>query len=169
MRYNNKQYIAALDFIKDADANIVNAWDAKRVSTYDLYENLYLNSTVSLKIVLRGDDQVPILMPSARKIVEATNRFLGKNLNYFVDAGGDEGTRQSVDQWWADFFKRETVVTKFNSSKRWGLIRGDGALIVSANPGKGVGQRISIDELDPRYILKLLMDKMVLLDITLLI
>lgn len=155
MRYNNKQYIAALDFIKDADANIVNAWDAKRVSTYDLYENLYLNSTVSLKIVLRGDDQVPILMPSARKIVEATNRFLGKNLNYFVDAGGDEGTRQSVDQWWADFFKRETVVTKFNSSKRWGLIRGDGALIVSANPGKGVGQRISIDELDPRYIFEI--------------
>lgn len=155
MRYNNKQYIAALDFIKDADANIVNAWDAKRVSTYDLYENLYLNSTVSLKIVLRGDDQVPILMPSARKIVEATNRFLGKNLNYFVDAGGDEGTRQSVDQWWADFFKRETVVTKFNSSKRWGLIRGDGAFIVSANPGKDIGQRISIDELDPRYIFEI--------------
>lgn len=155
MPYNAKQYNAALDFLGTADANVVSAWDQKRIQAYDLYENLYINSTVTLKIVLRGDDQTPILMPSGRKIVEATNRFLGKNLNYYVDVGGDEGTRQMLDLWWADFFKRERVVTKFNSSKRWSLIRGDGALIVSANPGKISGQRLSIEEVDPRYIFEI--------------
>lgn len=155
MPYNAKQYNAALDFLGTADANIVSAWDQKRIQAYDLYENLYINSTVSLKIVLRGDDQTPILMPSGRKIVEATNRFLGKNLQYFVDAGGDEGTRQVLDLWWQDFFKREAIVTKFNSSKRWGLVRGDGALMVSANPGKISGSRLSIEEVDPRYIFEI--------------
>lgn len=155
MPYNAKQYNAALDFLGVADANVVSAWDQKRIQAYDLYENLYINSTVTLKIVLRGDDQTPILMPSGRKIVEATNRFLGKNLNYFVDTGGDEGTRQLLDLWWADFFKRERVVTKFNSSKRWSLIRGDGALMVSANPGKVSGTRLSIEEVDPRYIFEI--------------
>ena len=153
--YNAKQYDAALDFVGAADANITNAWDQKRIQAYDLYENIYINSTVHLKLVLRGDDQAAILMPSGKKIVEATNRFLGRNFNYFVDAGGDEGTRQILDLWWADFFKREKIVTKYNSSKRWSLIRGDGAFIVSANPLKPGGTRISLEEVDPRFLFEI--------------
>jgi hypothetical protein len=60
-----------------------------------------------------------------------------------------------LDQWWMDFFKREAIVSKFNSSKRWSLIRGDGALIVSANPGKVAGERLSLEEVDPRYIFEI--------------
>jgi hypothetical protein len=155
MPYNEKQYHAALDFLPAADENIVNADDQKRVRAYDLYEFLYINSTVTLKIVLRGDDQTPILMPSAKKLIEAQQRFLGVNLNYFVDAGGDEGTRSAVDDWWGSFFKREALASKFTSNKRWGLVRGDACFYIYSKPQKAVGDRICIKELDPRQIFEI--------------
>lgn len=158
MSYNKKQYAAALDFIQGANTNVPNVEDQRRVAAYDLYESIYGNSTVDLKIVLRGDDQTPILMPSGQKIIEATHRFLGLNLDYFVDAGGDEGARQEVDAWWADFFKRESIPAKFTSNKRWGLIRGDACFYVYASDQKGPGRRISLVELDPRQVFEIEVD-----------
>lgn len=155
MPYNKKQYAAALDFIQTASANIPNVDDARRVAAYDLYESIYANSTVDLKIVLRGDDQTPILMPSGRKIIEATHRFLGLNFNYFVDAGGDESARQEVDTYLADFWKRESVPAKFTSNKRWGLVRADAVFYLYGDGTKGPGRRISITELDPRQLFEI--------------
>lgn len=152
MPYNLKQYSAALDFLVGGDDNIVAAWDKKRVQAYDLYENLYINSTYNLKLVLRGSDQTPMLMPSGRKIIEATNRFLGLNLDYLVEGQGDAGLQQNLDDWWAQFFKREALRGKFASNKRWGLIRGDAMFYVYAEPGKDAGTRLSIIELDPRQV-----------------
>jgi hypothetical protein len=155
MSYNKKQYVAALDFLQSANGNIPNVDDAKRVAAYDLYESIYTNSTVDLKLVLRGDDQTAVLMPSGKKIVEATHRFLGVNLNYFVDEGGDEGTRQAVDEYFQDFFKREAIPGKFTSNKRWGLIRGDAAFYLYGNGQKGAGSRVSLVELDPRQLFEI--------------
>lgn len=155
MPYNLKQYAAALDFINTGDDNISNDLDKRRVGAYDLYENLYINSTQNLKIVLRGDDSYPILMPSGKKIVDATNRFLGVGFDFLVEGMGDAGTQEMLNQWWADFFKREALRAKFASSKRWGLIRGDAAFYVYANGNKPLAQRISIAELDPRQLFEI--------------
>lgn len=108
MAYNEHQYDAAKDFVLGGDENVASsAYDQLRVQAYDLYENLYRNASFALKIVLRGDDQSAIIMPNGRKIVEATNRFLGVNVDYLVEAQGDEGARQEVELWWADFWKRK--------------------------------------------------------------
>ena len=156
MAYNEHQYDAAKDFVLGGDENVASsAYDQLRVQTYDLYENLYRNATVALKIVLRGDDQSAIIMPNGRKIVEATNRFLGVNVDYLVEAAGDEGARQEVEAWWTDFWKREAFPSKFNSNKRWGLIRGDAYFYVYADPNKVQSQRISIKELDPRQVFEI--------------
>ena len=155
MPYNLKQYSAALDFITTADANIVNDADKRRIGAYDLYENLYINSTQSLKLVLRGDDSYPILMPSGKKIVDATNRFLGVGFDYLVEAQGDSGTQGMLEAWWNDFFKREAVRSKFASNKKWALVRGDAAFYIYGSPNKGPGQRISIAELDPRQLFEI--------------
>lgn len=154
MPYNTKQYDAALPFLGGGDENVVDVWDQKRIQVYDLYENIYINSIATLRIQLRGDDSVPLLMPSGRKIVEATNRFLGVNFDYLVesDKGSDEATRQAVDGYMAQWFKREAIRATFGRSKRWGLIRGDAVLYVHANPSKKSGERISITELDPRQV-----------------
>ena len=156
MAYNEHQYDAAKDFVLGGDENVASsAYDQLRVQTYDLYENLYRNATVALKIVLRGDDQSAIIMPNGRKIVEATNRFLGVNVDYLVEAAGDEGARQEVEAWWTDFWKREAFPSKFNSNKRWGFIRGDAYFYVYADPNKVQSQRISIKELDPRQVFEI--------------
>ena len=155
MSYNLKQYSAALDFITGADSNIANTLDQRRIGAYDLYENLYINSTQSLKLVLRGDDSYPILMPSGKKIVDATNRFLGIGFDYLVEGVGDAGTQDTLNQWWSDFFKREAVRSKFASNKRWGLVRGDAAFYVYADAAKPVGTRLSLAELDPRQLFEI--------------
>ena len=156
MAYNERQYDAAKDFVRGGDDNAASsAYDQLRIQSYDLYEDLYRNATFSLKIVLRGDDQAPIIVPNGRKIVEATTRFLGKNVDYLVEAQGDEGARQEVEAWWADFWKREAFPAKFNSNKRWGLIRGDAYFMLYANPNKVPGRRIGIKELDPRQVFEI--------------
>lgn len=155
MPYNLKQYSAALDFVSGGDENVTNTWDKKRIQAYDLYENLYINSTQTLKIVLRGDDSYPILMPSGKKIVDATNRFLAIGFDYFVQGVGDAGTQELLQDWWGKFFKRESLKAKFASSKKWGLVRGDAAFYVYANPNKPVDTRISIAEIDPRQLFEI--------------
>lgn len=150
MPYNSKQYDAALDFLPAADDNVPNVKDQIRIQSYDLYENLYINAKATLKLVLRGDDQTPMLVPSGKKIIEATHRFLAKNFQYFVDAGGNEGIRQLTDTWLGTLWAREAILAKFNSNKRWGLTRGDACFYVYAREQKKPGDRISIRELDPR-------------------
>lgn len=155
MPYNLKQYSAALDFISGGDSNVANDADKRRIGAYDLYENLYINSTQTLKLVLRGDDSYPILMPSGKKIIDATNRFLGIGFDFLVEGMGDAGTQEVLNEWWKDFFKREALQSKFASNKRWGLIRGDAAFYVYASGNKPPTQRISIAELDPRQLFEI--------------
>ena len=155
MVYNAKQYDAAENFFQTGNSNVVNPEDLKRIQAYDLYENIFINSIKNLKIVLRGSDQVPILMPSGRKLIEATNRFLGVNLDFLVEGQGDAGTQDSLYQWWTSFFKREALKSKFESNKRWGLVRADAVFMLYGNENKKQGERISIAEVDPRQVFEI--------------
>lgn len=139
-----------------SDENLSSsAWDQKRIAAYDLYENIYRNALITLQIVIRDSDQTPVLMPNGRKIVEATERFLAKNVDYLVDNGGDESARTATDEWFDDFFKREAFKSKFDSNKRWGLIRGDAYFYVYAKDRKVQGKRLCVKELDPRQVFEI--------------
>ena len=153
--YNAKQYDAGKEFFGAGNANVIDPDDLARIKSYDLYENIYINSLSNLKITLRGEDQVPILMPSGRKLIEATNRFLGVNLDYLVEGEGDAGTQTLLHEWWKSFFKREAVKAKFESNKRWGLIRADAVFMVYANESKPPTERISLAEIDPRQVFEI--------------
>lgn len=152
MPYSKTQYDPAIPFLRGGDDNVVSDMDKKRIQAYDLYEAIYSNSSNTLKLSIRGVDQVPLLMPSGRKIIETTGRFLAKNFDYLVETVGDEGTRQLVETWFQEFFKREAVRGKLTSNKRWGLIRGDAMFYVYANPEKAINDRICIVEIDPRQV-----------------
>src|ERR1700754_3119746 len=106
----------------------------------------------TLKLILRGVDAVPLLMPSGRKIIEATNNFLAVGFDYLVDEIGDQKTQQELDKWFSDWFKREALRARFTSNKRWGLVRGDAHFYIYANADKPAGERISIIEMDPRQV-----------------
>lgn len=155
MPYNPKQYRSAEGFALASDDNIFDVEDKVRSAVYDLYEDLYLNAAATLRVNLRGDDQTPMLVPSARKIVETTGRFLAKNPQYLIEAQGDVGTAQSLDMWWSDFWKREGMHGKLTRNKRWGLIRGDAYLYVYSRPEKAPGRRLSVAEVDPRQVFEI--------------
>lgn len=124
--------------------------DAERISAYQLYEDMYWNAPNTYKIMQRGSDVSPIYIPSARVIIDATNRFLAKEWDYVIDPRvGTPADRDAVNAALMQLFKRELVWTKFATQKRYGLIRGDAVWHIIADPIKPAGRRISMYEVDP--------------------
>ena len=131
----------------------MSAADGERHMAYLKYEQMYWNSPDTFKLVQRGSDSNPVYIPSAKVIIEATNRFLAKDWDYVIDPRvGTPADRTLLDQMMRTLFKRETVWTKFATQKRYGLIRGDALWHIVADPTKPPGRRLSIYEIDPgRY------------------
>jgi hypothetical protein len=124
--------------------------DAARIEAYALYEGMYRNVPDTYKIIQRGSESNPIYVPSAKTIVEATNRFLAKDWTFVADPRlGTDAERALIQQVLTPLFRRERVWSKFASQKRYGLIRGDTCWHILAEPEKPPGRRISIMELDP--------------------
>jgi len=145
------QYSSAVPFFQEQAAAGLPEFDQNRIRAYNLYEQMYWNHPETFRLLQRGEDQAPIYLPSARKIVEATNRFLGVDMDFVVEAGegGTDGDKQLVEDAFAALFKRERFYTKYISQKRNGLIRGDVIWHITADPAKPEGERISIHEVHP--------------------
>lgn len=147
------QYASAAPYLGKSDVNLQNSPDDNiRVRAYRLYEDMYFNRPETFKVTMRGDgtDSTPIYIPSAKKMVDATSRFLGKDFNYVVDPG--RGTPQGnaeTDRILGNLFRRERIYAKWATNKRFGLIRGDALWHITADDTKLPGQRISIHELNP--------------------
>jgi hypothetical protein len=145
------QYDSIRPFFLGADPNLAaNSDDADRIQAYNAYEDIYWNRPETFKLVQRGDDDQPLYLPSARKIIEATNRFLAVGWNFVVGsktgtAAEQTATREFLDQ----LFKREKVYTKFKAQKRYGLIRGDAIWHIIADATKPEGRRLTIQEVQP--------------------
>lgn len=126
-------------------AYIVSDLDRFRVASYEFYENAYWNMPNTFKIVQRGLDGSPIYLPSPRKMIEAVNRYLAVKFNYLIEK--DSGNK--VGDLVASMFKREKFFTKFNTQKRYGLIRGDAIWHIVGDLEKPEGERLSIYEVSP--------------------
>jgi hypothetical protein len=122
--------------------------DKLRLASYSLYKMIYQNVQHTYGLMQRGTDEDPIYIPAARKCIEATNRYLGVDFQYRVD-GGNQSDRQAIDNAMQSLFRREKFYAKYNSLKRWTLIRGSGIWHITADPDKPAGRRISLHELDP--------------------
>lgn len=150
-----KQYNSAKPFWSGAaPANVVGDDDIARLRSYDFYEDAYHNRPETFQVTLRGDDdeeQVPIYLPAAKKIIEATNRFLAVDFDFVVDPNsGDSAAQETMRLAVTNLFKREQLHAKFANNRRYGLIRGDAIFHITADDSKPEGQRISIHEVDPR-------------------
>ena len=156
----SKQWVGPAD-----DANIVGEIDKLRIAAYNLYDGMYHNRQESLKIQVRGEDQLPIYMPSSKKIIEATSRYLMVGFDYFTKSAlaasddvepdnpinaDNQTSATTVESYFAKFFKREKVKAKFINQKRYCLVRGDAIWYITADPKKKQGERLSLHELDPR-------------------
>ena len=119
-----------------------------RVASYAFYERIWRNVQDAFKLVQRGSEDNPIYIPSAKKCIDATNRYLGVGFNWTL-SGGSEADRLLASDAIDVLFKREKFRSKFSSLKRFGLIRGDALWHIVADSTAPVGRRISMHELDP--------------------
>jgi Phage portal protein, SPP1 Gp6-like len=175
MPIDTRQYDSAIDFIRDdlkfsrLVANLSNNDDRIRLKSYMLYEDMYHNRPEHIRVTLRGgsgtvpnvsptgtspdyvdedEDSVQIYIPSAKKCIEAVNRFLGVGWRVQPDPGTEQGANAAaVMKTIQDLFKRERMSSKFAQMKRYMLVKGDALLHITADPKRLPGKRISIQEL----------------------
>ena len=163
MAVDEIQYSTSKQWVPKSDnANIVGEIDKIRIAAYDLYDGMYHNRQESLKLSIRGENQLPIYLPSSKKIIEATSRYLCVGWNYFSKGNQDSEEEAdvvtsdaiestlTVDGYFKSFFKREKIKAKFANQKRYSLVRGDAMWYITADPAKKQGDRLSLHELDPR-------------------
>lgn len=124
--------------------------DQERIASYQVYEEIYWNHPETFKLVLRGSDATPIYIPSGRTIVETANRYVGKRLRWLPDPLlGSESDQANMMLAFNNLYRREKFASKYNSGKRYGLIRGDWVFHITADDSKPQGTRISIHSVDP--------------------
>lgn len=147
------QYATAKPFFEKAGPAVPNLAgspeDLERIRAYRLYEDFYYNRPETFKVFLRGEDSEPVYIPSAKKMVEAMNRFLCKKFAFVVPPKGNQAGEGELIMRMENLFKREKMYAKFKNQKRQSLIRGDGMFYVTADPNKDQFSRISIHELNP--------------------
>lgn len=156
-------YSTALAVGGTRPSHITNLEDLERVSAYWLYSDIFYNVPDAYVSVMRNDEGSEIsrrLVPSVRTIIEATNRFLAKDLTFVAEAVEgepelDQTGKAVAMQAFDNLLTREEFYSKFMALKRWMLIRGDGCFHILADDTKPQGQRIRIMELDPGQYFKI--------------
>lgn len=149
-------YATALALSRPAPSHVrPGVQDADRIRAYYTYEDVWNNVPEAFMALLRaGDDPLARrYIPMVRSIVEATNRYLGHDLEVAWEpvAGAEIDDQAMLD--WSNYYKalwaREEVGIKLLSMKRWWLIKGDALLAIGADPSKEQGSRIRINEVQP--------------------
>ena len=124
--------------------------EKERVASYAFYEDVYWCVPETFKLSQRGSNTDPIYLPSGRQIVETLNRFLCPDPAVIVDpAFGTPEQQGLATETFANFADREKFFSKFNTGKRYGLIRGDQVWHIWADPLRPEGSRVSIYQIDP--------------------
>lgn len=145
-------YSTGADLFGQKPAWISNALDQQRILSYELYEKIYWTVPDVFRLSIRGTNNAPIYIPSARTIVDTTNRYVAPQFAVSVrdrDTGSDTTDVIAARLALQDWFARERFRSKFNGTKRFGLIQGDWIWHITADPSKPIGSRVSIVSLDP--------------------
>lgn len=128
----------------------LNGYDAQRLAAYKLYDDMYHNNPGAFQLMLRGSDDLPIYMPTAKSLINTLARYVGRGFDFSVNpAVGTPNAQLLAQQTLTDFFKREGVKSKFQMLKKEYMYFGDGFFYLHADPAKQEKSRISIKTIDP--------------------
>lgn len=149
MYITDKHYSTISPFAVGSTDLAISNEDIERLKAYIAYEDFYHNRPETLVVKMRGDSE-PIYLPSTKKCIEATNRFLAVAYNYTVATSLGSPIEQAAAQMYmGNLFKREEVLGKFSMQRRYGLIRGDAVWHITADDTKDPGKRISVHTVHP--------------------
>lgn len=145
--YIDKQYDSAKIFIGGYSdlVGCPDPMDSTRIKSYSLYDDFFHNRPETFKVTLRGDSDTEIYLPSSRKMIEATARFLAVEFDFNLSGGNNSAVKTLLD----NIFKREEVQKKFIRAKKSGLTRGDAIWHITADPAKPLGERITLNTIPP--------------------
>lgn len=151
---NSNQYSTVVPFITEIPSWI-NAFDGQRLASYKTYDDMYHCTPGSQSVMLRGVDK-PIIIPNAKGIVNTLARFVGRGFGYSVnpDVGTPEQRLEAI-RIFGEFFKRETVLSKFSTAVRDCLKFGDAFWYIYADSNKPEGSRVSLTTIDPGLVQKI--------------
>jgi hypothetical protein len=140
-------YSTGVDFFGTKPSWIPDELDILRIQSYQAYEEMYYNSPDVFKVSLRGTNALPVYVPSARTIIDTTNRYYGAQFRVVIGGTGNAAVAGQLAV--NDLIKREKYRSKFNGAKRYGLIQGDQIWHLTADESKTLGSRIRLTALDP--------------------
>lgn len=151
MPYIPKQYDSAELFAKNYPdiGNIIQPEDKLRCRAYNLYDDFYYNRPETFRVTIRGSSDTEIYLPSTKKIVDSTARFLAVDFNYTIS--GSDGLRQLF----ANLFDREEIPKKHVRGKRSYLTRGDMMWYITADDRKLPGERLSLNTIHPSSVFRI--------------
>ncbi len=133
--------------------------DKERLASYDVYDDMYHNNPDTYELMLRGIEDNPILVPTAKSVIKTMARYVGRGFGFTVTKRLGTGAQQlEAMEWYGEFFKREEVLSKFAIGRKELLRRGDLFWYLQADTTKPEGRRISLTTVDPRNIFKILKD-----------
>lgn len=145
-------YSTALPFLSGDIPTWLNEYDAQRLASYDLYDDLYDNSPVTQHL-LRGDNDAPIFVPTVKRIVNTLSRFVGRGWGYEVDPkAGTPAQQEAVKLAFSNLFRRERILSEFSNGKKEWLRRGDWVWMITGDPNKPEGKRLSVKTIHPRTL-----------------
>jgi hypothetical protein len=123
---------------------------ARRIAMYDFYYSLYWGEPRILQFSIRDADTPPIYVPAARTIVDTTHRYVAKGISVAPNPEFGSETEQATAKVWIDaFLRRERFYSRFSGVKRTVLMKGEACMLISADPLKPQGSRISLTPVDP--------------------
>jgi hypothetical protein len=139
---------SAATFVNTSSAWVPND-HIDRIKAYMAYESFYWNQLGAFKVNLRGSNEQPIYVPAPRTIIETCNRYTAPGIRLTADPEfGTPAERQATALAFRSLLDRERFRSRFNSAKRYGLVHGDWAFHITADPNRPAGRRLSIETLE---------------------
>lgn len=126
----------------------VSAEDKQRIAAYLKYDQIYWSGEEGFVNVLRGDNENPIMLPTARTLVKTLDRYTMPGLGFRVE-GANTTDVQVAELAFTMLFRRELFYSTFNAFKLEGGKLGDALLHVVGDVTKPVGRRLRITKVDP--------------------
>lgn len=119
-------YSTAIPYLVSSIPEWLDAYNAQRLAAYDLYDDMYRNAP-DTALMLRGSDEKPIFVPTAKRVINTLSRYVGKDWGYEITPTDPASTIDDTAMLTAfgSLFARENIVGQFNAGLPEWLRRAD--------------------------------------------
>lgn len=146
---NSTPYSTVTSLMKDKPGWL-NDYDAQRLGAYKTYDDMYHSNPGTYELMIRGSDDLPIYVPTAKNVVNTLARYVGRGFGFAVDQEvGTPAVQELAITSIGSFFKRERILSKFAMGKKEWLKFGDQFWYLQADMAKPQGSRLSLKTVDP--------------------